>query len=162
MWALQSAALVSPYERKTLTVKGKSDGPGGTASRLGLAAGDVVGEVGYDDDVDEALRVDIENIIGTELLDGGSDEVFDAVLLWSRADDGDLTDDLVDVASVLADDGIVLLATPRPGFAGYIDASEIGDAANTAGLGQPSSGQPAGNWIVVKVTRSKAMGKSRR
>lgn len=131
-------------------------------SRLGLSAGDIAGEVGYDDDVDEALRTGIEKAVGSELLDGSADEVFDAVLLWWRADDGDLTDELVDVSTVLADDGVVLLATPRPGFSGFVDAAEVNDAADTAGLGRPSSGQPAGDWVVAKLTRSKLPNKVRR
>lgn len=142
---------------------GDMSGKGGNAaSRLGLAAGDVVGEFGYDDDADEQLRSGIEMTIGAEMLDGGADEVFDAVLLWCRAGDGDLTDDLVDVITVLADDGVVLLATPRPGFEGYFDPAEIADAAGTAGLGQPSSGQPVGDWAVIKLNRSKVSSKARR
>jgi len=132
------------------------------ASRLGLAPGDVVGEFGYDDDVDEGLRQACESLIGSPLAPGDSDEVFDAVLVWWRADDGDLTDELVDVTSVLADDGVVLLATPRPGNDGYVDAAEIGDCAETAGLGQPTSGQAAGDWVTVKLTRSRQSGKVRR
>lgn len=132
------------------------------ASRLGVTAGDIVGELGYDDDVDEALRGAIETVAGSELLDGQADEVFDAVLVWWRADDGDLTDELVDVTTTLADDGLVLLATPRPGFDGFVAAAEINDAADTAGLGQPSSGQGAGDWVIVKLTRSRLPNKVRR
>lgn len=132
------------------------------ASRLGLAEGDIVGEFGFDDDVDDDLRRSFESIVGSSLVRGDADEVFDAVLVWWRADDGDLTDELVDVITVLADDGVVLLATPRPGRDGYVDAAEIGDAAETAGLGQPSSGQAVGDWVTVKLTRSRQSGKVRR
>jgi hypothetical protein len=132
------------------------------ASRLGLAPGNVVGEFGYDDDVDEDLRQSCESLIGSSLTPGDADEVFDAVLVWWRAEDGDLTDELVDVSTVLADDGVVLLATPRPGREGYVDAADIGDSAETAGLGQPTSGQATGDWVTVKITRSRQSGKVRR
>lgn len=145
-----------------LTVSGIAGRATSAASRLGLARGDVVGEFGFDDDVDEELRQSFESLIGSSLVPGDADEVFDAVLVWWREDDGDLTDELVDVITVLADDGVVLLATPRPGRNGYVDAAEIGDAAETAGLGQPSSGQAAGDWVTVKLTRSRQSGKVRR
>lgn len=132
------------------------------ASRLGLAHGDIVGEFGYDDDSDEQLRVAVEAITGSALSPGDADDVFDAVLVWWRADDGDLTDELVDVITTLSDDGAVLLATPRSGQDGYVDAAEIGDAAETAGFGQPSGTFPAGDWVTVKLTRTKQSGKVRR
>lgn len=132
------------------------------ASRLGLANGDLVGEFGYDDDADEALRESLADAIGSALVAGDADEVFDAALVWWRSDDGDLTDELVDVITVLADDGAVLLATPRPGRDGYVDPAEIGDAAETAGLGQPGSGQAAGDWVTVKLMRSRQSGRVRR
>lgn len=132
------------------------------ASRLGLSSGDVIGEFGYDDDCDESLRQALADAAGSALTPGDTDEVFDAALVWWRADDGDLTDELVDVITVLADDGAVLLATPRPGRDGYVDPAEIGDAADTAGLGQPSSGQAAGDWVTVKLMRSRTSGKVRR
>ena len=51
------------------------------AARLGLQAGDTVGESGYDDDVDHDLRDAIADVIDAELLDDDSDEVLDAVVL---------------------------------------------------------------------------------
>jgi hypothetical protein len=149
-------------ERTRVTVSGMAGKATSAASRLGLAQGDVVGEFGFDDDVDEELRESLEAAIGSPLSPGDADEVFDAVLVWWREDDGDLTDELVDVITVLADDGVVLLATPRPGRDGYVDTAEIGDAAETAGLGQPSSGQAAGDWVTVKLARSRQSGKVRR
>ena len=54
-------------------------------------------EIGYDDDVDAEIRSQVEGLTGEELVDEDSDEIVDAVLLWYRADDGDLADLLVDV-----------------------------------------------------------------
>lgn len=139
-----------------------SDRAADAASRLGVSAGDVVGERGYDDDVDAGLRAAIESIVGSEILDGDADEVFDAVVVWWRATDGDLADELVDTVTLLADDGVIILATPRPGRDGNVAAGEIDEAADTAGLGKATSGTPAGNWMTVKLTRSRSSGKSRR
>ncbi|MET9929920.1 DUF3052 family protein, partial [Streptomyces sp. NPDC006324] len=62
------------------------------ASRLGFEPGQVVQEIGYDDDVDHDLREGIESIIGADLVDEDYDDVADGVVLWFRDEDGDLTD----------------------------------------------------------------------
>ena len=83
------------------------------ATRLALASGQVVQEVGYDSDCDVDLRAGVVEIIGMDLVDLDYDDVVDAALLWFREDDGDLTDALVDAITPLADQGIVwLLAAP--------------------------------------------------
>lgn len=66
------------------------------AVRLGFQPEQVVQEIGYDDDVDQELRESIEEVIGSDLVDEDYDDVADAVVLWFRDDDGDLTDALVD------------------------------------------------------------------
>ena len=111
----------------------------GVAVRLGLKAGDVVGEIGYDDDVDHDLRDAIEAIIGSELLDEDADDVLDAVVLWWREDDGDLTDALVDAITLLADTGVIWLLTPKTGREGYVEPSDIAEATRTAGLSQTTT-----------------------
>ena len=52
-----------------------------TAVRLGLKAGDTVGEAGYDDDVDHDLRDAVADLVGSDLLDEDADDVLDAVLI---------------------------------------------------------------------------------
>lgn len=131
-------------------------------SRLGLRAGSVVGEIGYDDDVDHDLREGIEAAIGGDLLDEDADEVLDAALLWWREGDGDLTDALVDAITLLAGDGVIWLMTPRNGFDGYVDPSDIGDAARTAGLAQTTSGPSTGDWMMSKLVRARSSGRPRR
>ena len=79
----------------------------------GFETGQLVQELGYDDDCDEALRAGIVKITGEELLDEDTDEVVDAVLLWFRDADGDLVDALVDAITPLADHGTVWLLTPK-------------------------------------------------
>ncbi|MDP3889880.1 DUF3052 family protein, partial [Nocardioides sp.] len=66
------------------------------AGRLGFKPGMVIQELGWDDDTDDGLRVAIENCIDADLVDGDYGNVVDAVVLWWRADDGDLVDGLVD------------------------------------------------------------------
>ena len=65
------------------------------AERLDIEPEMVVQEIGWDEDVDDAVRASIEQRCGSELLDEDADEVVDVVLLWWRDDDGDLTDTLL-------------------------------------------------------------------
>ena len=48
---------------------GQAQGERGLAERLGLKPGQVVQEIGWDEDVDEKLRESIEDLTGNELLD---------------------------------------------------------------------------------------------
>lgn len=121
------------------------------AVRLGFKAGQVVQEIGYDDDCDDILRADIEEHIESELVDEDYDDVVDVVLLWYRDDDGDLVDVLVDSLATLADGGYVWLLTPKKGRAGYIEPSDIGEAAPTAGLAQTSSVSAAASWAGTRL-----------
>ena len=82
-------------------------------SRLGVAQGDLVLEVGYDVDCDEELRAAIKAITGTEFLHSDIHEVVDAVILWWRDGDGDLVDELVDALTYLTEDGPIWLLTPK-------------------------------------------------
>lgn len=122
------------------------------AARLGFEPGQVVQEIGYDDDVEQELREGIEATIGQDLVDEDYDDVADVVLLWFRDEDGDLTDALVDAIGLLEDGGTVWLLTPKTGRDGYVEPSDINEAAQTAGLSQTRSisagegldGQPPG------------------
>ncbi len=88
------------------------------AARLGIAPGMVVQELGWDDDSDDDLRVAIEDTIDADMVDGDYGNVVDAVLLWWRADDGDLVDSLVDALTDLVGGGAIWLLTPKIGRAG--------------------------------------------
>ena len=87
------------------------------AARLGFEPGQVVQEIGYDDDVEQELREGIEAVIGQELVDEDYDDVADVVVLWFRDEDGDLTDALVDAIGLLDEGGDDLAADAedRPG-----------------------------------------------
>jgi hypothetical protein len=139
------------------TTVGETAGPQvAVASRLGLSAGDVVGEVGYDEDVDHELRDAVADVVQGDLLDDDADEVLDAVLLWWRSDDGDLTDALVDNISLLADDGVIWLLTPKTGHAGHVDPSEIAEATTTAGLSQTTSMSAGPGWVMARLVRPRS------
>ncbi|MBV6695982.1 DUF3052 domain-containing protein [Kitasatospora aureofaciens] len=127
------------------------------ATRLGFEAGQIIQELGYDDDTDQDLREGIEELTGTDLVDEDYDDVADAVLLWHRDDDGDLTDALVDALEYLAEGGLIWLLTPKTGRDGHIEASDIADAARTAGLSQTSSIAIAKDWAATRLaTKSTA------
>jgi hypothetical protein len=111
-----------------------------------MSAGQVVQELGYDEDCDDDLRQSVEQVTGQPLVDEDYDDVVDVVLLWWRDGDGDLVDALVDSLVSLGDGGVVWLLTPKAGRSGHVEPGEIGDAAPTAGLHQTSSISAAPDW----------------
>ncbi len=136
--------------------------PTGAAARMGFKPGTIVQELGYDEDVDHEFRDELESVIGEELLDEDSDEVVDVVLLWFREGDGDLVDDLVDAIAPLADEGCVWLLTPKRGKAGYVEPSDISEAAPIAGLTQTSMATVGSGWSGAKLASRRASGKGGR
>ncbi|HEX2905024.1 MAG TPA: DUF3052 domain-containing protein [Jatrophihabitans sp.] len=132
--------------------------------RLGIEPGMIVQELGYDDDVDQQLREAIQDRIDDDMVDEDSDEVVDVVVLWFREDDGDLVDALVDAISPLADTGVVWLLTPKRGRAGYVEPSDISEAAPTAGLTQTSLLPVSPDWTGARLVsrRSADRGKAER
>lgn len=118
----------------------------GPADRLGIKTGQVVQELGYDDDVDDSLRTAVEDACGSELVDEDYDDVVDVVLMWWREDDGDLVDGLVDALTSLSDGGVVWVLTPKAGREGHVEPSELSEAATTAGLAQTSTISAAREW----------------
>lgn len=128
----------------------------GPAAQLGFRPGQVVQELGWDEDCDDDLRVDIEDLTGEELIDQGTGEVADVVLQWWRDYDGDLTDALVDASTDLAPGGVVWLLTPKVGREGNVDASDIADAALTAGLSTTTTVSAAEEWSGTKLVAPKS------
>jgi hypothetical protein len=125
------------------------------AGRLGLRAGQVVQEFGYDDDVDEGLRSAVEELTGNELADEDVQDVVDAAVYWWREDDGDLVDALVDALTNLADGGVIWLLTPKSGRPGHVEPSEIEDAAPTAGLHATSTISACRDWTGTRLATPK-------
>jgi hypothetical protein len=130
------------------------------ARSLGIEKDQVVQELGWDEDTDDDIRVDIEDTCGSELLDEDADEVVDVVLLWWRDDDGDLLDRLMDAITPLAEDGVIWVVTPKTGKPGHVQPAEIAESAPTAGLMQTSSAN-LGDWIASRLVppKSKAAGR---
>ena len=123
-----------------------AEGQRSRAKKLGFSSGQVVQEIGYDEDCDEQLRASIEELTGGELVDDTYEDVVDAVLLWWRDGDGDLVDALVDALTALADGGTIWLLTPKSGRDGHVEPSDISEAAPTAGLSQTSSISAGREW----------------
>lgn len=122
---------------------------------MGFASGQVVLEIGADDDVDARLRSDIEGAIGTAMVGDDFDDVADVVVLWWRDDDGDLVDALVDALSAITSGGVVWLFTPKAGREGHVEPSDIGEAARTAGLSSTKSMSAASDWAGTRLVAPK-------
>ncbi|MQS13674.1 DUF3052 domain-containing protein [Streptomyces kaniharaensis] len=125
------------------------------AARLGFEPGQVVQEIGFDDDVDHDLREGIEAITGQDLVDEDFEDVADAVLLWFREDDGDLTDALVDALGFLDAGGTIWLLTPKSGRGGYIEPGDVQDSAQAAGLSHARSVSVAPDWNGTRLAASR-------
>ncbi len=125
------------------------------AARLGFEPDTVIQELGWDEDVDDALRTAIESLTGNELLDGDSDEVVDGVVMWWREGDGDLVDALFDSLQDLADGGSVWLFTPKVGRDGYVNNADIAEAAPVAGLSTTTTSSASDDWSATKLSTHK-------
>ena len=127
----------------------------GPVSKLGFTEDQVVLELGYDDDVDDEVREQIEDLLGGQLQEEDYDDVVDAVLLWWRHNDGDLTDALVDALATLEDHGFIVLLTPKVGLPGQVDPSDVAEAADTAGLHASASVNLTREWSAPRLVAPK-------
>ncbi|QDO88983.1 DUF3052 domain-containing protein [Ornithinimicrobium ciconiae] len=127
--------------------------PGGPVDKLGFAHDQIVLEYGYDDDVPDPFRQEVEEVVGGPMEEEGYTGVVDAVLLWWRDGDGDLTDELVECVSLLEDGGFIALVTPGAGRDDRIAAHDVQEACATAGL-TASGAVPLGDdgeWHVQRL-----------
>lgn len=123
-------------------------------NRFGFKAEQEIQEFGYDDDVDQDVRTEIEAIPGTELVGEDFSDVVDGALIWWRDGDvghDDLTDVIVDAQSNLDDGGTILIMTPKTGRPGHVSPAEIDDAARTAGLQGSSAVEGGENWNGIRL-----------
>jgi hypothetical protein len=142
-------------------VAAEDAGKVGVAEKLGIESGQVVGELGWDEDVDDEVRAAVEERCGSELLDEDADEVLDVILLWWRENDGDLVDELMDATGPLAEDGVIWVLTPKTGRPGHVEPSDIAEAVPTAGLAQTSNISVGPDWTGTRLVSPKSA-KSRR
>lgn len=130
---------------------------GGTSPevlQLGLRHGLVVQELGWDSDVDEVLRTTVMDAIDGDMVEDASDAV-DAVLLWWRADDGDVVDGLLDSLRDLSSEGVLWLLTPKHGRPGYIPQADLAEGALTAGLALTTTARVSKDWAANRIVRPK-------
>lgn len=125
------------------------------ADLLGLAAGMVVEELGWDEDADATLREDIMDIIDADMVEESLEGV-DVVLLWWRDDDGDVADGLVEAITDLAPEGYIWVMSPKVGRQGFIEASDLAEGAVTAGLSLTGTANVSAEWLATKVVRPKS------
>lgn len=134
----------------------QTEGPAtGPAERLGLKPGMVIQELGWDNDTDDDLRVAIEDLVDADLVDTDYGNVVDAVLLWWRAEDGDLVDGLVDALTDLVGGGAIWLLTPKVGRPNSVDPADITEAAPIAGLAQTTTAAVSKDWSATRLVAPK-------
>lgn len=126
-----------------------------TAATLGFKPDTVIQELGWDEDVDEELRSDIEKETGHELVGGDIGDVVDGVILWWREDDGDLVDALVDTLQDLVEGGMIWLLTPKIGRTGYVENADISEAAPVAGLSTTTTSSASADWAATRLSTPK-------
>ena len=121
---------------------------------MGLSAGQIVQELGWDTDVDEGVRAGVMDAIEGDLVEEVDDAV-DVVLLWWRNDDGDVVDGLVDSLTDLTPDGYIWLLTPKVGRPGAVDPADLAEGVSTAGMALTVTVSAGSDWQAHKVVRPK-------
>lgn len=120
------------------------------AELLSIGQGATVMEIGYDSDTDDLVAEAVVAGSGEPMVDEDYDGVVDAIMLWWREDDGDLTDALVDAKPPLADNGVIWLLTPKFGRDGALEPADVADAASTSGLRRTTT-VTLKNWQAVRL-----------
>ena len=115
----------------------------------------VIQELGWDNDTDDELRVAIEDRIDADMVDGDYGNVVDAVLLWWRAEDGDLVDGLVDALTDLVGGGAIWLLTPKVGRPNAVEAADVAEAAPIAGLSTTTTIAVSKDWSATRLVAPK-------
>lgn len=124
--------------------------------RLGFKPGMVIQELGWDEDVDDSVRVQIEDTIDADMVDGDYGNVVDTVLLWWRENDGDLVDALVDSLTDLVDGGAIWLLTPKVGRPGAVDPADVAESAPIAGLSTTTTAPVSRDWSATRLVAPKS------
>lgn len=127
----------------------------GPVKKLGFKAGQIVIEFGYDEDVNEEFRAAIEAVVETPLEGESYDGVVDAVLLWWREGDGDLTDELVDALTMVEEGGFIAATTPGINGPDRVEAHVLQDACNTSGLTASGAVPIGSDWVSQRLVGRK-------
>ena len=135
-------------------VPGKQGGVSGVLA-MGFEPGQIIQELGWDTDVDESLRDAVMDAIDADLVEDALEAV-DAVLLWWRAEDGDVGDGLVDALRDLSSTGHIWLMTPKVGRDGYVEPADIAEGTATAGLVLASPASVSREWQAQRIVRPRA------
>lgn len=123
-------------------------------AELELAVGNLVQELGWDEDIDFEFRNGLEDALGEEFLTEEDQEPVDAVLLWWRSDDGDLsdlTDALADADRNLDENAPIWLLVPRSSQPGHVSPTDISEAANIAGFRATTTAGVSGGWLATRL-----------
>ena len=123
---------------------------------LELAVGDVIQELGWDEDIDFEFRNGLEDALGEEFLTEEDQEPVDAVLLWWREDDGDiteLTDALSDATTNLDDNAPIWLLIPRASRPGHVSPMDVSESAHVAGLRATITAGVSEDWLATRIER---------
>jgi hypothetical protein len=126
---------------------------------MGFRPGTVVQELGWDEDVDDELRVQIEDTIDADMVDGDYGDVVDAVVLWWRDEDGDLVDALVDCKTDLVSGGVIWLLMPKVGRPNAVDPADVTEAAPIAGVAITSTAAVSQDWTATRLVAPKGAGR---
>ena len=105
--------------------------------------------------MDDTLRVQIEDTIDGDLVDGDYGNVVDSVVLWWRDEDGDLVDALVDSLTDLVGGGVIWLLTPKVGRPGSVDPADVAEAAPVAGLATTTTVAVSKDWAATRLVAPK-------
>ncbi|MGB3187600.1 MAG: DUF3052 domain-containing protein [Ornithinimicrobium sp.] len=127
----------------------------GVAKKLGFKAEQIVIEFGYDDDVDHDFRGAVEEIVNSPLEDEDYDGVVDAVVLWWRDGEGDLTDELVDALTMVEEGGFIVLVTPGIGRGDRVEAFAVQEACTTSGLTASGAVPMSAQWYAQRLVGRK-------
>ena len=62
----------------------------------------------------------------------------------------------MDAITLLADDGLIWLLTPKTGQDGYVEPSDVAEACGTAGLTHASSVSGGVDWMITRLARQRS------
>lgn len=138
----------------TNSSSGKNPDSNHYLAELELAADHVIQELGWDEDIDFEFRNGLEDALEEELLTEEDQEPVDAVLLWWRADDGDiadLTDELGNASTNLDEKASIWLLVPRASQAGHVSPTDITEAAKVAGFRATTTAGVSEDWLATRL-----------